>query len=273
MTNALSLHVGLNAVDSAHYQGGSGFLLGCEFDAGDMAALAASCGFKASQLLTKDATRAAVIKGIAAAAKSLLSGDIFFLTYSGHGGVLPDLNSDESDAQDETWCLYDGQLVDDELYMQLAAFKAGVRILVLSDSCHSGTVLKNLLLAASTRSPSNKTTYRALPDEVALGTYLANKATYDQILNNPDLAKAMDNVKASAILISGCQDNQLSADGIYNGLFTAMLKRVWNGGKFKGTYPDFHEAIGSKMPADQTPNLFKVGAPNPDFETQTPFQV
>jgi len=87
-----------------------------------------------------DATQ--VIAGLDQAAKDLATGDIFFLTYSGHGGQLPDKNGDEPDGQDETWCLYDGQLVDDELYAKWAKFKPGVRIFVLSDSCHSGSVVK-----------------------------------------------------------------------------------------------------------------------------------
>ena len=56
------------------------------------------------------------------------------LSYSGHGGQLPDLNDDEPDQEDETWCLYDGQVVDDELSELYSHFKQGVRILVLSDS-------------------------------------------------------------------------------------------------------------------------------------------
>jgi len=48
------------------------------------------------------------------------------------------------------------------------------------------------------------------------------------------LAKAKANIKASVLLISGCQDNQLSQDGAFNGLFTGTLKKVWNGGIFKG---------------------------------------
>ena len=56
-------------------------------------------------------------------------------------------------SQDETWCIYsDRQLVDDELYSLWAQFAAGVRIFVLSDSCHSGTVLKQMF-------------YKSLPHE------------------------------------------------------------------------------------------------------------
>ena len=39
---ALSLHLGLNAVDPAHYEGWDGKLSACEFDARDMAELARS---------------------------------------------------------------------------------------------------------------------------------------------------------------------------------------------------------------------------------------
>ena len=52
---------------------------------------------------------------------------------------MPDASADEPDRTDETWVLFDRQLVDDELYEMWPQFVPGVRILVLSDSCHSGT--------------------------------------------------------------------------------------------------------------------------------------
>ena len=69
------------------------------------------------------------------------------LSYSGHGGQVPDQNGDDpNDGLDETWCLFDGQVLDDELYGALSAFAPGVRV-VVSDSCHSGTMLKQVLYA------------------------------------------------------------------------------------------------------------------------------
>lgn len=59
--------------------------------------------------------------------------------------------------------------------------------------------------------------------EVAQRTYRNNKSFYDRILQDSELKKAGDKVKASVLLISGCQDNQLSAEGPFNGLFTANL--------------------------------------------------
>src|SRR5262249_31601461 len=118
-----------------------------------------------------------------------------------------------------------------------------------------------------------KVVYRAMPPQIAARTYQANRALYDPLLKDEKLRNAQDKVKASALLISGCQDNQLSADGTFNGLFTGTLKRVWNGGKFKRSYKLFHTAIVRLMPPDQTPNYFTVGAHNVRFERQTPFAI
>jgi hypothetical protein len=272
MTKGFSLHIGLNSVDPQQYEGWSGPLNACEADANDMTDLAKSQGLTTAKLLTKKATRKAVLDGIANAAKNLKSGDFFFLTYSGHGGQTPDLNGDEPDGQDETWCLYDGQLIDDELYSSWGAFAAGVRIFLLSDSCHSGSVSKAIHYAAKTGA-GPAPLYRAMPNEVALRVYQNHKDFYDPILKNRSLAESLGGVKASVLLISGCQDNQLSQDGTFNGLFTGTLKTVWNGGTFNGSYRRFHTAIGSKMPPDQTPKLSLVGASNPAFIGQRPFAL
>src|SRR4051812_36099287 len=142
----LSLHIGLNGVSAAAYSGWDGPLAACEFDANDMAVIARATGMRATVLLTKKATRDARLRAMRGAAKELAGGGFFFLTYSGHGGQLPDVTGEEEDKKDETWCLYDGQLIDDELYFELSRFSAGVRILVLSDSCHSGTVTRAAMM-------------------------------------------------------------------------------------------------------------------------------
>jgi hypothetical protein len=278
MAKGLALTVGLNSVDRKHYGGWSGELNACEADAEDMADIGKSKKFKVKTLLTKAATRAKVIGEISRAARTLKAGDLFMLSYSGHGGQLPDLNRDEPDAQDETWCLYDGELVDDELYAQLGKFSSGVRILVFSDSCHSGTVVKLAYYQGTTNargsSPSLQgVRYRFMPPDVALRTYRANRGFYDKILKNIRLKGTEKAVKASVLLISGCQDNQLSSDGDFNGLFTAQLLRVWKNGVFKGDYRKFHASIVRRMPPDQTPNYFRAGRTNLKFEAQRPFTI
>jgi hypothetical protein len=288
---ALSLHIGLNLVDPKHYGGWSGPLAACEFDANDMAALAKSAGMAASKLLTRAATRKAVLGAIRKAAKALKRGDLFFLSYSGHGGQVADASGDEPDKQDETWCLYDAQLIDDELYFELSKFAAGVRILVLSDSCHSGTVTR-----ARPEPPPPGTRARLMPADVALRVYETHRAFYDRLqtdvaqaagkasIADPDAVLATlavqggrvqsiaRRLKAAVILISGCQDNQVALDGDHNGAFTGQLRRIWNSGKFDGTHAQFHARIVAGMPATQTPNLFLLG-PAAAFVAQRPFSV
>src|SRR3954466_8232093 len=129
LARAISVHIGLNAVDPAQYEGWDGELSACEFDAKDMAAIAKQQKFTTSTtLLTKKATSKAVVDAITGAAKNLRVGGLFLLTYSGHGGQVPDENHDEDDRMDETWVLYDRMLIDDELYALWRKFKAGTRI-------------------------------------------------------------------------------------------------------------------------------------------------
>ncbi len=290
---ALSLHIGLNSVNPAAYEGWDGPLAACEFDAKDMAAIARSKGMKPTILLTKKATRAATLAGLRSAAKTLKSGDFFMLTYSGHGGQVPDTNHDEPDKKDETWCLFDGQLVDDELYLELSRFAAGVRVLVLSDSCHSGSVTRD----RNPPPPPPGQRPKIMPPAVANRVYAAHQAFYDKLqkdvaaaskgkVADPDAALAqvahvgpaaqavqvVGAFKPSVLLISGCQDNQTSMDGDHNGAFTESLLNVWNHGKFKGDYRAFHARIRAGLPASQSPNLFTLG-PSAKFVAQTPFTV
>lgn len=268
----ISLHIGLNSVSPKHYDGWTGPLTACEFDARDMAAIAKAQGMKTKVLLTSAGTRKRTLNAIRDAAKKLDAGDLFFLTYSGHGGQLPDATSDEPDKTDETWCLFDGELLDDELNLELSAFAPGVRVLVLSDSCHSGTVVR---APASAGGDDPSLTPRAMPNDVAVRTYEKHRELYDKLRSDVRKrggTKAAKGFKPSLILISGCQDNQLSMDGDNNGAFTGRLLEVWAAGAFTGSYRKFHAAIEAAMPASQRPNFFTLGKAA-KFAAEKPFSV
>ena len=286
----VSLHIGLNGVSADAYAGWDGPLAACEFDATDMAAIAKSKGIKPTVLLTKKATRASVLAGMRGAAKALKAGDLFFMSYSGHGGQVPDVSGHEDDGQDETWCLYDGQLIDDELYFELSKFAAGVRVLVLSDSCHSGTITRAPLVPVTIPGQRPK----LMPASVAMRTYREHQAFYDKLqldvakaagkaAVDPDTALAtvaasarltaiVKDFKPAVVLISGCQDNQTSMDGDHNGAFTEQLLRVWSQGAFAGNYGSFHARIKAALPPTQSPNLFTLGQAG-TFLAQTPFTL
>jgi hypothetical protein len=269
MSTGISIHLGLNQVDPAQYEGWDGALAACEADARDMRALAKTQGFDtAAFLLSGQATAGALTQALADAAKRLRKGDILFLTCSGHGGQVKDTNNDEGDDRmDETWVLFDRQFVDDELYDIWSSFKPGVRILVLSDSCHSGSVTRVVppFLEGGPRR-------RAMPREVGKKVEKAHRSLYRSIQEaHPKGDKVK--VRATVLLISGCMDNQYSMDGDRNGAYTAALKRVWAGGKFSGNYRAFRNRIASLMDESQSPNYFVVGAPNAVFEAQRPFTI
>jgi metacaspase-1 len=278
LAKGVSIHIGLNTVDPAHYNGWDGRLQACEFDAQDMQGIAEAKGFESTILLTQEATAERVTAAIRDAAGQLEAGDILFLTYSGHGGQVPDTNSDEEDANDETWVLYDRQLVDDELFALWAEFEPGTRMFVLSDSCHSGSVTRDLfdalvpLIAEKGMVDTPKPRTKELPRDVQDATYRANEEVYKAIQSSHQSGETVE-VGASVILISGCQDNQLSLDGDRNGLFTQTLLGVWQDGKWEGGHRQFWKAIGGKMPPSQSPNYFRTGARNPEFRRQTPLTI
>lgn len=137
-----ALHIGIDQV-GPQYPAGVAKLNGCVKDAETYFAITGQQKFgKRSLLRNQQATVLEVRRWILGAAQRLVGGDVFLVTYAGHGGSLPDKNGDEPDGRDETWCLYDRQFRDDELYALWAQFDAGVKIVVISDSCHSGTVAR-----------------------------------------------------------------------------------------------------------------------------------
>jgi hypothetical protein len=268
----LSLHVGLNSVNPAHYAGWSGDLAVCESDAEEMRRLAMQLSYTTQALMTRDATRDAVIGAIRAAAAKLEGGDIFLMTYAGHGGQIPDRNGDEPDSLDETWCLFDGQIVDDELDMLWSGFRSGVRVLVLSDSCHSGSVTRVGPASSLREAPAiPERGVRLAPRDVLIRTFRSHRDFYASI---PAVNRnALPIPSACVRLISGCQDDQLSYEGPFNGVFTTALLRAWNQGGFTGDYNAFHGAIVSLMPAKQTPAHFLIGTRNPEFDAERPFTI
>ncbi|MBS1794637.1 MAG: caspase family protein [Acidobacteria bacterium] len=148
MAQGISINIGLNNINPAHYTV-DGILKGCENDAEFMAKLAESRNFQVRKLIGSAANTKNVVTAITDASGLLKAGDTMLITYSGHGGQIKDSNNNEGDGFDETWCLYDRQMIDDEMFELWTKFDEGVRILVISDSCHSGTVTGSIGLGFS----------------------------------------------------------------------------------------------------------------------------
>jgi subtilisin family serine protease len=269
MPNSYSLHIGVNQVNPQHYDGWEGRLKYAEADAFAMQQIASSQEFEAQDLLlTKNATRKKVLAAIQRLAKKAKTGDLVWISYSGHGSFIPDINGDEANGMDETWCCYDGMVIDDELLYSWAQFRAGVRIVVVSDSCHSGEIARSLDAPAPDALVQRA---KFLPIEKSLPIFQNNKAFYEGILAKIPTVD-VDNLPVRVIQFGGCTEDSSSFEGKGNGEFTIALKTAWSDGTFKGDYAAFFTAIESHMDVrTQQPVLLSFGAEDAAFDGSKPF--
>lgn len=115
-------------------------------------------------LTDEAATRRAMLDAIVGLRDGAGPGDILALVVASHGSYVPDApegepGHDEDDGFDETLCPYDcldGQIIDDELREIFDEIPDEVRLTVVTDSCHSGSVTRapgDIYVAARQLSP------------------------------------------------------------------------------------------------------------------------
>lgn len=188
-TNKKALLIGIN------YIGTSNQLQGCIKDTINVNnLLQQTFSYNNFTLLTdltnKKPTKSTIMTELTTLLVNSKEGDNLFFLYSGHGTHTTDLNGDELDGQDEMIFPLDAFSVktcitDDELSKVIHDnLKSGVKLFMLFDSCFSGTVVD--------------LKYNYL-DSI-------------EIVVNPNVTET----KGQVIMISGCQDNQTSADAYVN---------------------------------------------------------
>lgn len=277
-TKKYAMHLGVNITDPKHYAGLQ-HLTGCINDASQFHTVSKKVKFDKIEFLPNEkATTKNYKKILTQWAKELEKGDLLWITYSGHGGKKPDLNGDEDDNWDETWCLYDRELIDDEQFYMYQKYKEGVQIFILSDSCHSGTVSKAVMDDAKGEDGSqlanqqnwekfkkeHKAKSRMAPAEVCINTYLNNKKTYDAVLKDKSILTG--DIAAHVLLFAACQDNQESIEYGDNGYFTTQAMEALIKLKKNPTYKDlFHGIKLTDLGDFQNANLFQYGNANYDF--------
>jgi hypothetical protein len=260
MSKGLSINIGVNEVKPGFYSS-RGALPSPENDARAMAALAIMSGYQMPVLLlTQLATHNNVINHLNNAIKELEAGDTLLLSFSGHGGQIKDTSGDETDGLDETWCLYDKHLVDDELYTKWKEFKKGVRIIVVSCSCHSRTAIKDL--DPSLFNNNSGTLFHPTKENL-----IAQKKSVRSKHEN-DLS-----IQADIIHLSACRDNQIAGAGKHFTSFTEKLLKHWDNGRFKGTYEDLISNIQKESGYCQKPGLRTLGASAPYLHQNIPFKL
>jgi hypothetical protein len=247
-----ALCVGIN-----NYPGTQNDLKGCVNDARDWASLLTETfGFRDVELLLdSQATRKAIKKKLGELASKGRAGDVLVFTYSGHGTHVPDVGEqDEADRRDEAICAHDGNITDDELRKIIRDVPAKARLTVISDSCHSGTVTRQML--------QRDQDARELFSEEGL-----DYAPKPRFMPPPDWAPTTRGLPAargflypekdmSELLLTGCTAGQLSYDaylsGRYNGAMSATAIRLIKR-KPDQTYREFHQRLRQLLPTPRFP--------------------
>jgi metacaspase-1 len=262
-----ALCIGIN-----DYPGTDLDLKGCVNDANDWADVLAARGFEAQRLLNRQATLAAMREAFRHVVGAAAAGDSVVITYSGHGTYAPDENGDESDGLDEALCPHDieraGAFIDDEIHEIFATRQPGVRLMLISDSCHSGTVTR---AAAGEPEAADAPRARFLP----MGNWLPQSRLPRAIAGGAKLrlaagaagspfAKAMLR-RADDLLLAGCEEgpDSYSYDAVMhnrpNGAFTYYALKALAALPPHATYAQWHKAIYPKyLPTllyPQTPRL------------------
>jgi hypothetical protein len=257
-----ALCIGINNYPGTHMD-----LAGCVNDANDWTETLKGRGFAVTTLLDAQATKAAMVAAMTGLIGGGVAGDSLVITFSGHGTYQPDTDGDEADGLDEALCPYDikiiGQaLIDDEIHAMFAACQPGVRLVLIADSCHSGTVT------------------RAAPDEPEVDAPRPRFMPMGNWLPEAQLPRARSGKPAAHVtgappgvspftgalrkqegdlLLSGCKEgpNNFSYDarigGRPNGAFSYYALKTLKTLPASATYADWHQAIGGYLPSSAYP--------------------
>jgi len=257
-----ALCIGINNYPGTHMD-----LRGCVNDASDWTQALQARGFAVTTLLDAQATKAAMVQAMTNLIASGVAGDSLVISFSGHGTYVPDTDGDEVDGLDEALCPHDIQthnapLIDDEIRALFATRKPGVRVVLIADSCHSGTVNR--------AAPSEPEADAPRPRFMPMGNWLPDAQLPRTRAGTPlaHIAIAPTAVSPFAsvllkqqgdLLLSGCKEgpNNYSYDakiaGRPNGAFTYYALRTLKALPATATYADWHAAISAFLPSASYP--------------------
>ncbi len=213
---AYGVFVGLNKYSSS-YIDSSSFLSGCVPDANHIYTNTIQRGdwtpATVTRLLDSAGTKAAIRRAITNYAATAVAGDKFLYFHSSHGG--------QNSGTSVYICSYDDDYQDTELAADLAKFAAGVQVVVVVDTCHSGGLFKSAPLG----------TRAALPP----GGFWDLAGNVSRIMDEDRAAKlatgrkdVLARIASSEIgWITAADYDQYSWDGDDGGVFTSKLIEGW----------------------------------------------
>jgi metacaspase-1 len=244
------LGFGLNAVNPLGYDGWEGILQGCHKDVDTAVGIAQKTDFdRLDWFFDGDATCGGFVRMMQMQAKSLIKGDLLWVHYSGHGASVPNASGDnsEADGNNEAWALYDGLFYDDELAKVLGLFAEGVQVVFTSDSCHSGTMMRN-----RTEEKALSRTLKFVPHHIAVKAQVFRTNNIGTILKG---IVAQPIIRCNSLLVSGCKDEEVSYDTPDGGAFSVALGKEWYRASKKDSYVKLAARLVKALKGQQTPQL------------------
>ena len=205
-------------------------------------------------LLGKEATAANIVQEFRRwLIEGTEPGDRVFFLYSGHGSRVPDDNGDEEDGYDEVLAPYDVNLPDDpklqgttfdhiirdDLIGQLIAQLSGRHVVMVFDSCHSGTISRS----AGNSQQEEKTYPRYLPSPEQLAKWRAaqgrtrgrQEAVDYEVRDNPQHMRDLKLIdqkevgpSTGIVVISAAQAGQVAYPMSVSGGARGALSYVFN---------------------------------------------
>ncbi|RLV92000.1 Metacaspase-1 [Spathaspora sp. JA1] len=193
--------------------------------------------------LARIPTKDNIIRAMQWLVKDARPNDSLVFHYSGHGGQTEDLDGDEESGYDDVIYPVDfqqaGHIVDDDMHaIMVRPLPAGCRLTALYDSCHSGTALDlpyvystkgvvkepNLLKDAGSGALNAILQYES---GNVMGAINSISGVFKKVTNsgntNTEQIRQFKASPADVISISGCKDDQTSADARENGMATGAM--------------------------------------------------
>lgn len=166
-------------------------------------------------------TRSNILAGFSALLKGAVAGDELWFHYSGHGSLVRDMNGDEESRADSCICPIDfnraGIITDDIIRNNLALLvPKGVRLYIVLDACHSGTGCDLRYKYDDSSYLTNKLS--PMPTKYIPNDWSLQQTTYE--------FKRYNKTNGDVFCISGCQDNQTSADAYIDRQATGALTYI-----------------------------------------------
>lgn len=239
-------------------------LAGAVNDARDIAETLEGRDADVTLLLDREASRDRIMNEFDRIVGEVKSGDTIVMTFAGHGIQMPEaLAGDEPDGMDETFILHgfnvrgDGlaeRIRDNDIAEMLSRVPGDVAVLMVADSCHSGTM---------TRSVDPRGDLGAMRF-VDIGTeFGADPLTKPAVRTRSVEAGDLPNVVYAHAARDDQQTPEVEIDGVYRGALSWSIARALggqaDGGDGMTTLADFQdfviESVRNLSGTRQTPGV------------------